>query len=148
MGPELQLPVRSQRGGIPVRRAPVGADRRDQRCHEQRNYYGGLVDVITCSWIDARRERPRDGELVLAAVTGRYPASPDEAPSSEQDFWLVLPMHFRQVHPIEGTMPFGSGSGDEEVTHWSALLALPGTLVDELTGASVALALVVATSTA
>lgn len=111
------------------------------------------MNDITLSWIDARRENPRDGDLVLAAITGHYPTASDEVPSSEQDFWVVLPMHFRHVHPVEATSriifdcyidadrairrPYGSG-WTEEVTHWAGLPALPGTVVSELIGASVA----------
>ncbi|SDD46475.1 AQJ64_40280 family protein [Auraticoccus monumenti] len=119
------------------------------------------MDVVTTVWVDARREHPRDGDLVLAAITGRYPARQGEAPSSEQDFWLVLPMHFRQVHPVEDSeevlhevyrdadgvvrRPLGAGSA-EEVTHWAALPSLPGIDASELLGASVGPALTAATA--
>jgi hypothetical protein len=57
----------------------------------------------TITWIDARHQNPPDGVLVLAAVTGRYPADQGEVSSAEHDFWLVMAMHFRAAHPVEGS---------------------------------------------
>lgn len=57
----------------------------------------------TVTWINARHRHPRDGDLVVAAISGRYPAEIGEASSSERDFWLVLPTHFRHMHVVEGT---------------------------------------------
>jgi len=110
----------------------------------------------TVTWIDARTGNPPEGHPVLAATTGRYPARDGETPSSQQDFWLVIPMHFERTHRVEGAdqvvhdcyldidgvvrKPFGSGSA-EEVTHWAALPALPGSSVTVLQGAAVAPAL-------
>ena len=113
------------------------------------------------TWVDARERHPEDGELVLGATTGRYPAAPDEVSSAELDFWLVLPMYFRHVHPVEDTdrvvldcyrdsdgvvrLPLGAG-GEEEVTHWASLPPLPGAEVATLIGAPVAAALAAATA--
>ena len=116
---------------------------------------------VTTTWHDARRTTPRDGDLVLAAVTGRYRPEPGERPSPEQDFWFVFPMHFRRVHPVEGTdrvvrdryldadrvvrrAAGTEGDEDELVTHWAALPTLPGIGALELTGAAVAPALAAA----
>ncbi|GAA2599611.1 hypothetical protein GCM10010435_93820 [Winogradskya consettensis] len=57
----------------------------------------------TIAWIDARIENPPDGVLVLGAVTGRYPADEGEVSSAGQDSWLVIAMHLRSVHPVEGS---------------------------------------------
>lgn len=114
--------------------------------------------AVTMTWHDARESNPLDGDLVIAAVAGRYRSEPGETPSSEQDFWFVLPMHFRQLHPVEDTghvlhdryldadrvvrRPFGAdGDEDEVVTHWAQLPALPGIGALELTGAAVSGAL-------
>ena len=118
------------------------------------------IDVMT-TWHDARDSNPRDGDLVLAAVTGRYRPDLGETPSSEQDFWLVLPMHFRHLHPVEDTdrvlhdryldadrvvrRPHGAeGDEDEVVTHWAEMPTLPGIAAHELSGAAVAGALATA----
>ena len=108
-------------------------------------------------WVDARRRHPGDGQLVLAAITGRYPPAPGRSPSADDDFWLVLPMHFRAVHPADRgdqvlrdcyldadrivRFPYGSGRGGEEVTHWAALPGLPGRAVAQIVGAAVGPAL-------
>ncbi|GAA2520557.1 AQJ64_40280 family protein [Winogradskya humida] len=110
--------------------------------------------IIT--WIDARLENPPDGVPVLAAVTGRYPAD-------EGDFWLVMALHFRSVHPVEGTdqvirdrywdsdqvtrKPYDPVS-KEGVTHWAALPPLPGAPTSLLMGAPVASALAAVTGLA
>lgn len=116
---------------------------------------------MTTTWHDARNSHPRDGDLVLAAVAGRHRTEPGEAPSSEQDFWFVLPMHFRHLHPVEGTdrvlhdryldadrvvrRPFGAdGDEDEVITHWAEMPTLPGIGALELTGAVVSDALTAA----
>ena len=116
------------------------------------------MDVVHTTWHDARNSNPNDGDLVLAAVAGRYRTEPGEAPSPEQDFWLVLPMHFRHLHPVEDTdlvlhdryldadrvvrRPLGAeGDEDEVVTHWANLPTLPGIGALELTGAAVSAAL-------
>ena len=116
---------------------------------------------VTTTWHDARDSTPTDGDLVLAAVAGRYRTEPGEAPSSEQDFWFVLPMHFRHLHPVEDTdqvlhdryldadrvvrKTFGAeGEEDEVVTHWAQMPTLPGIGVLELTGAAVSDALAAA----
>lgn len=105
------------------------------------------------NWISVDERLPHDGAAVVAAITGRYP--PD-CPVGAQDFWLVLPMHFRTVHPVEDTdevienvfidpddvvrSPLG-GSTEELVTHWSELPNLPGTDVPQIIGDGVAAAL-------
>lgn len=107
----------------------------------------------TVTWINARRHHPRDGDLVVAAITGRYPGEIGEVPSSDNDFWLVLPGHFRHMHRVEETgdiiwdcyrdadgvirKAYGSGTA-EEVTHWAALPPLPGLRESEVLGAAVA----------
>jgi hypothetical protein len=113
------------------------------------------------TWHDARDADPMDGDLVIADVAGRYRPEPGETPSSEQDFWLVLPMHFRHLHPVKDTdqvlhnryvdadavvrRPFGAdGNEDEVVTHWAGMPTLPGVGALELTGASVSDALAAA----
>ena len=59
----------------------------------------------TIDWIPADERLPFDGAGVVAAVTGRYPAEPgvDPDPLIGPEFWIVLPMYFRSVHPVEGT---------------------------------------------
>lgn len=116
---------------------------------------------VTTTWHDARDSIPRDGDLVLAAVAGRYRTDPGEAPSSEQDFWFVLPMHFRHLHPVEDTdhvlhdryldadrvvrKAFGAeGEEDEVVTHWAEMPTLPGIDALGLIGAAVSDALAAA----
>ncbi len=56
-------------------------------------------------WIRADEQLPSDGVSVAAAVTGRYPVRPetDGDPLSDEEFWLVLPMHFRRLHLVEET---------------------------------------------
>ncbi|SFJ41735.1 hypothetical protein SAMN05421835_105157 [Amycolatopsis sacchari] len=107
----------------------------------------------TVEWISVDERLPHDGAAVCAAVTGRYP--PDEydpEPGEGLEFWLVLPMYFRTVHPVEETgeivencfvdpdyvvrLPFG-GESDETVTHWTALPCLPGTDVHQILGEGV-----------
>ena len=116
---------------------------------------------VTTTWHDARDSNPRDGDLVLAAVAGRYRTESGERRSSEQDFWFVLPMHFRHLHPVGDTdrvlhdryldadrvvrRPFGAnGDEDEVVTHWAEMPTLPGIGALELTGAAVSDALAAA----
>jgi hypothetical protein len=121
----------------------------------------------TITWIDARHENPPDGQLVLAAVTGRYPADGEGVSSPDRDFWLVIATHFRALSPVEGTdlvvrdrywdsdgvirRPYGSAfagphedEGIEEVTHWAAPPTLPGLDVAMVVGASVATAVAAA----
>lgn len=90
---------------------------------------------------------------MLAAITGRYPPEPGRSPSADDDFWLVLPMHFRAVHPVGPgravlrdcyldadqvvRFPYGAGRGGEEVTHWAPLPTLPGRTVTQIVGAAV-----------
>lgn len=116
---------------------------------------------VTTTWVDARLDNPRDGDLVLAAVTGRYPTDGKDPPS-QQDFWLVLPMHFRHRHDVEGTddivwdcyrdadgvirKAHGSGT-DEQVTHWAVLPSLPCLPDNELVGEGVQSAVAAAMST-
>ncbi|TKV57050.1 amine oxidase [Nakamurella flava] len=117
-------------------------------------------DRAAIGWVDARRRQPRDGQLVLAAITGRYPPEPGRSPSPDDDFWLVLPMHFCAVHVIEPgdpvlhdcyldadrvvRFPAGSGHGGEEVTHWATLPGLPGRTESQIVGAAVGPALAAA----
>ncbi|GAA4209720.1 AQJ64_40280 family protein [Actinocatenispora rupis] len=112
------------------------------------------MTTVDVRWIDARRRLPADGDCVLAAVTGRYPDG--------EEFWLVLPMHFRRVHPVEETgavvenrfvdadrvvrAPLG-GTTDEQVTHWAELPVLPGTDRREILGPGVPAALATALAT-
>ena len=105
------------------------------------------MDVVV-EWVDARERLPRvrDGWPVVAAVSGRYP--PDDQEESGEDFWVVLPMHFYNRHLADdGTeyrncfidsdrvvrTPYGS-PGDDSVTHWAELPALPGMTVDTVRG--------------
>lgn len=120
------------------------------------------MDALT-TWIDARHVDPPEGYPILAATAGRRPTQNGDLPSSEQDFWMVIPMHFERVHFVGGTeetmrdcyldidgvvrKPVGSGS-PEEVTHWAALPPLPGTSETLLQGASVTSAIAAATSAA
>jgi hypothetical protein len=92
-------------------------------------------------WISVDDALPGNSASVLAAVTGRYP--------SGEEFWLVLPMFFRWLHPVEATgevlencfvdpdyvvrFPRGGPSG-EVVTHWAELPNLPGMSVGEVRG--------------
>lgn len=92
-------------------------------------------------WIGVGDGLPGDSASVLAAVTGRYPDG--------QQFWLVLPMFFRRLHPVEETgevlencfvdpdyivrFPPG-GPSAETVTHWADLPNLPGATVGEILG--------------
>ncbi|MGI5371895.1 AQJ64_40280 family protein [Streptomyces iakyrus] len=59
----------------------------------------------TVEWIRADERLPYDGAGILAAVTGRYPGEQEDDPDSlsGQEFWLVLPMYFRRIHPVEET---------------------------------------------
>ena len=87
---------------------------------------------------------PGDGQPVAAAVTSWYPPVEDGAdPSTGEQFWLVMPMHFARVHLIEDSdeaitdcfvdsdfvirRPFGGPGTDDVVTHWTELPPLPGT---------------------
>jgi len=116
---------------------------------------------VTTLWHDARISNPRNGDLVLAAVAGRSRTETGEASTSEQDFWLVLPTHFRQLHPSGDTdvmlhdryidadrvvrRPIGAdGDEDEVVTHWAEMPTLPGVGALEMTGAAVSAALAAA----
>lgn len=121
------------------------------------------MTTATITWVDARNRHPRDGEAVLGATTGRYPVDGDGVPSPDEDFWLVLPMHFRRVHPVDGVggiirdcyrdsdgvirMPLGVGAEDDEVvTHWASMPALPGAATSMIVGASVAVVVAAATT--
>lgn len=110
------------------------------------------------NWVDARRRSPADGELVLGAITGRYPPEPGRRPSAADEFWLVLPMHFHldrpdsdssdssdqgADQPVRGfyvdadrvaRRAYGLGATREEVTHWTLLPTLPGTTVRQIVG--------------
>ncbi|MDQ2588421.1 AQJ64_40280 family protein [Saccharothrix yanglingensis] len=105
---------------------------------------------MAIEWISVDERFPHDGVPVAAAVTGRYPVDPDDPePLSGQEFWLVLPAHFRRLHLVEDTgevvencfidadrvvrHPLG-GRSDELVTHWAALPNLPGTDVPRVIG--------------
>jgi hypothetical protein len=115
------------------------------------------MDAVV-EWVDARERLPwdRDGWPVAAAISGRYPPDdpsapgypPDDPQESEQDFWLVLAMYFTTRHvAADGTetrdcfvdsdgvvrLPYGR-PGDEPVTHWAALPALPGLTVHRVLG--------------
>jgi hypothetical protein len=110
----------------------------------------------TIEWVDARERLPYDGAGIVAAVTGRYPTDPrDDDPDDDpdslsgQDFWLVLPMYFRRIHPVEDTgeiiencffdsdgvvrLPVG-GTTDEVVTHWTEMPNLPGADTNRIIG--------------
>jgi hypothetical protein len=105
----------------------------------------------TIEWIGVDDGLPGNSASVLAAVTGRYPADPGAEPesSSGEQFWLVLPMFFRWLHPVEETgevlkncfvdpdhvvrFPRG-GPSSEVVTHWAELPNLPGSSVGEIRG--------------
>lgn len=107
-------------------------------------------------WIPADERLPFDGAGVVAAVTGRYPAEPGADPVTGPEFWIVLPMYFRDVHPVEETgevvlncfvdsdrvlrRPPGGGT-DEVVTHWAYWPNLPGTDVRKIVGEGVGPAL-------
>lgn len=113
---------------------------------------------VTIEWISVEERLPHDGASVAAAVTGRYPVNEcdDSDPLSGQEFWLVLPMHFRTWNPVEGTdeiiencfvdadeivrHPLG-GATKELVTHWTFLPDLPGTNVPQIIGDGVGPAL-------
>jgi hypothetical protein len=103
------------------------------------------MDAVV-EWVDARERLPGSGYPVAAAVSGRYPPEPGEA--SGQDYWLVLAMYFTNLHIAEdGTeyrdcfvdsdrvirLPYGR-PGDQPVTHWAYLPALPGMTVHRLLG--------------
>jgi hypothetical protein len=103
------------------------------------------MDAVV-EWVDARERLPGSGYPVAAAVSGRYPAEPGEA--AGEDFWLVLAMYFTDRHIAEdGTeyrdcfvdsdrvvrLPYGR-PGDESVTHWAYLPALPGLTVHGMFG--------------
>ncbi|WP_435108449.1 AQJ64_40280 family protein [Nocardiopsis synnemataformans] len=95
-------------------------------------------------WVSVEEGLPHDGAAVLGAVTGRYPDG--------EEFWLVLPMHFRRTHPDESTgeeirdvfvdsdwvlrKPHG-GDTEEQVTHWAEYPCLPGTAVRQIVGGQV-----------
>jgi len=113
----------------------------------------------TVEWIRADERLPSDGAGIVAAVTGRYPGEPDDDPDSlsGREFWLVLPMYFRRVHPVEETgeiiencfydsdgvvrLPVGRPTDDEIVTHWAEMPDLPGTNTQRIFGDDVHLAL-------
>lgn len=97
------------------------------------------MDAVV-EWVDARERLPEPGSPVAAAIAGRYPDG--------EDFWLVRPMHFTDRHIAEdGTQrrdcfvdsdgvvrpPYGR-PGDEPVTHWAYLPALPGRAAHGLLG--------------
>ncbi len=106
---------------------------------------------VTIEWTPVGERLPHDRACVVAAVTGRYPVDPDDDPDpcGGQEFWLVLPMYFRRLHPVEETdeviedcfvdsdgvvrRPLG-GSTDELVTHWAELPNLPGADVSQIIG--------------
>ncbi|MEU3711706.1 AQJ64_40280 family protein [Streptomyces catenulae] len=117
------------------------------------------MHTTTVEWIRADERLPRNSDCVIAAVTGRYPSDPGEDPEpfSGQEFWLVLPMHFSSIHPVEETgeiiencfhdpdgvirFPLGGPSSDEVVTHWAELPNLPGADVQSILGDGVGPAL-------
>lgn len=106
----------------------------------------------TVEWIRADERLPYDGAGIVAAVTGRYPGEPDNDPDSldGQEFWLVLPMYFRRLHPVEETgeviencfydsdgvirFPVGRQTDGEAVTHWAEMPNLPGTNTQRIFG--------------
>lgn len=118
----------------------------------------------TVEWIRADERLPDDGAGIVAAVTGRYPGEPDGDPDSldGQEFWLVLPMYFRRVHPVEETgeliencfydsdgvvrLPGDTPADGEVVTHWAEMPTLPGTNVARIFGDDVRPALRAAAS--
>lgn len=105
------------------------------------------MTTATVEWISTDDRLPHDRAAVLGAITGRYPGAGFAQPG--KDFWLVLPMHFRSIDygedgraDIENCFvdpddvvrqPYG-GQTDEQVTHWAAFPALPGTDVEEIIG--------------
>jgi hypothetical protein len=92
-------------------------------------------------WVSVEVGLPHDGAAVVGAVTGRYPDG--------EEFWLVLPMHFRRTDFDETTgeeigdvfvdpdrvvrKPYG-GDTEEQVTHWAAYPHLPGMTVHQVLG--------------
>ncbi|WP_280850181.1 MULTISPECIES: AQJ64_40280 family protein [unclassified Streptomyces] len=113
----------------------------------------------TVEWIRADERLPYDGAGILAAVTGRYPGEQEDDPESlsGQEFWLVLPMYFRRIHPVEETgeiiencfydsdgvvrFPIGGPTCEEMVTHWAEMPSLPGMDVQRVYGKDVGRAL-------
>ncbi|MDT0433603.1 MULTISPECIES: AQJ64_40280 family protein [Streptomyces] len=109
----------------------------------------------TVEWIRADERLPHEGAAVVGAVTGRYPGEPEADPDSlsGREFWLVLPMYFTTVHPVEETgeiiencfydadgvvrFPLGGPECEEVVTHWALPPTLPGTDVRRVHGDAV-----------
>lgn len=100
-----------------------------------------LNTVVT--WVDARERLPRSGTPVAAAITGRYAAASADASEADtasgEEFWLVRPMVFTNLHRSEDgaehrdcfvdsdgvvRLPYGLAS-EETVTHWAELPTLP-----------------------
>lgn len=106
----------------------------------------------TVEWIRADERLPDDGVGIVAAVTGRYPGEPEDDPDSlsGREFWLVLPMYFRRVHPVEESgetiencfydadgvvrFPLAGPTCEEVVTHWALMPNLPGTDARRVSG--------------
>ncbi|MFJ8934348.1 AQJ64_40280 family protein [Streptomyces sp. NPDC102365] len=109
----------------------------------------------TIEWIRADERLPYDGAGIIAAVTGRYPGEVEDDPDSPfgKEFWLVLPMYFRSLHPLEESeeviencfydsdgvvrFPINGPSSEEVVTHWAEMPNLPGTDVERILGGGV-----------
>jgi hypothetical protein len=105
---------------------------------------------VTIDWVPVAERLPHDGAGIVAAVTGVHPGE------DREPFWIVLPMYFRHVHPVEETgeiimdcfydadgivrLPYG-GPTAEVVTHWAEMPVLPGTAVRHMTGDDVGAAL-------
>ncbi|MFD6949596.1 hypothetical protein A6A08_07385 [Nocardiopsis sp. TSRI0078] len=99
------------------------------------------MTTVEVDWVDVEERLPHEGAAVLGAVTCRY--------RDGKDVWLVLPMHFRRIHPDESTgaeirnvfidaddvlrKPYG-GDTEEQVTHWVEYPCLPGTSVRQIVG--------------
>ncbi|MDO0924132.1 AQJ64_40280 family protein [Streptomyces sp. TG1A-8] len=101
-----------------------------------------MTDLRTkVTWVDVRRDLPRSGVPVAAAITGRYPVgSAGCGTALGEAFWLVSRCTSPFLHFSEdGTehrdcfadsdgfvrLPYGP-AGDDTVTHWAEPPTLPG----------------------
>ncbi|WP_399880562.1 AQJ64_40280 family protein [Streptomyces sp. BBFR51] len=106
--------------------------------------------TTTVTWVDVRERRPRIGDPVAVAITGRYPAqdAAESGTTQRERFWLVRTMYFTDEHLDEDGVVHRDcfvdsdevvrfaydPDSDDSVTHWAELPTLPGEATHLLLG--------------